>query len=243
MTETAKKALVVAAGLALFGPVVAWRVQSVFSDERYLLAGEELACTAADFSGVCPAPAALPPSNVHRYLTLPPVPSLPLGEFRVQGSLRLLRRTDEDPLLQFGCVKEPLRRLGANAWVVDEVRSLGGWDHGELRGRAFLLHSPQRGLPAGQGDSCVVSSVVGGSPAEEAGVRAGDTLVRWRDFPSVDGVACERLFSVVEGVPVETMALVLLRDGGERVVPLPRGRLQRANTGMSVRSLPVLQAD
>lgn len=76
----------------------------------------------------------------------------------------------------------------------------------------------------GEGEEVVVSSPVEDSPAEEAGVESGDTLVAV-DGESVRGKDVEKVASKVRGPEGSTVEITVLHGGERRVFSLERAEL------------------
>ena len=85
-----------------------------------------------------------------------------------------------------------------------------------MRGREQELTEPAvlfEGLGLGPGEAAVVGSIVDDSPAEQAGLRAGDRVIRGNGEPIEDW---NRSGSSSCGArPGETVELTVLRDGRE----------------------------
>jgi regulator of sigma E protease len=88
----------------------------------------------------------------------------------------------------------------------------------DVRGRAEELTEPAvlfRGLGLRPGPAAVVGSVDEGSPAQQAGLRAGDRVIRGNGAP-LEGWT--QWVEFLENKPGETVELTVIRDGREVVV-------------------------
>ncbi len=120
---------------------------------------------------------------------------------------RYVEPVDVDRLFRSG-VDEIVRGLDRNSQYIppDEVDAFDGETEGFFVGIGVVLTAREEDYP-------IVESVIRGGPADKAGVRAGDAILRV-DRDSVHGISLGDLIARIRGMAGSTVSLQIRRGAG-----------------------------
>jgi hypothetical protein len=246
VSERRKKLLVLVVGIAVFGPLTAWRTLEALREARQ----DEFGMVEYQCDGLVrfvPAPGSpegVRGTNIHRYAVLPDLPARKLGTLRLQGPLPWLRSFAEGRPEEWGCLRRAKERLGANAWVLESVAQVPGLPegYGELVESIYLLHAGELGSEyrARLGPTaCLVSRVFPDTDAARAGLRTGDVLLALDQAPVSPGNPCAVLQDIDDREGGSPVSLSVLR--GQELLELEGvAPDEHERFGCEVRGLPIL---
>lgn len=123
------------------------------------------------------------------------------------------------------------QRNGESIDVMDAVSNPQSILRAEMGDDAYARYLAAQGQPT----AIRITQVLGGSPANDAGLRAGDELISYNG---------ERVFNVMElrngtmqGQPGEDVVVEIERDGVRMQLTLPRGPIGITGSGANVRGM------
>ena len=123
------------------------------------------------------------------------------------------------------------QRNGESIDVMDAVSNPQSILRAEMGDDAYARYLAAQGQPT----AIRITQVLGGSPANDAGLRAGDELISYNG---------ERVFNVMElrngtmqGQPGEDVVIEIERDGVRMQLTLPRGPIGITGSGANVRRM------